>query len=122
MSQVDATCHCGAVRISATLVGRGMTPARCTCSFCKRRQAGNISAAADSLEVVSGLNALRQYQFGTKTAEHFFCGICGIYTHHKRRSAPDEIGINIGCIDGQNPWDYEPMQWHDGVNHPSDKP
>ena len=116
---ITATCHCGAVKIRALQKGE-TNPGRCTCSFCRRRQAGNISAHADSLEVLQGKDALSLYQFGTNTAEHYFCSVCGIYTHHRRRSDPTEIGINIGCIEGEQPWDYEPMRWTDGINHPSD--
>nr|WP_298836575.1 GFA family protein [uncultured Roseobacter sp.] len=119
-ARITARCHCGAVVLSARLQGRGMSPARCTCSFCRRRQAGNVSCAYSSLDILSGAEHLRCYQFGTKTAEHYFCATCGIYTHHRRRSDPSEIGVNIGCIDGQDPTDYEPMVWHDGLNHPSD--
>lgn len=117
---VEASCHCGAVRITAQLIGDEMRPMRCNCSFCRRRQAGNVSARADSLEIVQGRDALTLYQFGTRTAEHWFCRHCGIYTHHRRRSDPTQIGINIGCIAGEEPWTYEPMEWTEGVRHPSD--
>lgn len=115
-----ATCHCGAVELTGTLREDTFVPRRCTCSFCARRQAGNVSVAVPELHITKGKEALCLYQFGTKTAEHYFCGTCGIYTHHKRRAVPDEYGVNIGCIDGQKSWEYEPMLWHDGVNHPSD--
>lgn len=117
---VKASCHCGAVVIAAVPIGDGMRPMRCTCSFCRRRQAGNISARADSLRILQGADALTLYQFGTRTAEHFFCRHCGIYTHHRRRSDQSEIGLNIGCIAGAEPWKHEPMAWSDGINHPND--
>ena len=37
-------------------------------------------------------------------AEHFFCKICGIYTHHNRRSDPNGAAANIGCIDAIDPF------------------
>ena len=40
-------------------------------------------------------------------AEHFFCKTCGIYTHHNRRTDPNGAGINIGCIDSIDPFEYE---------------
>jgi hypothetical protein len=73
------------------------------------------------LTVVTGAANLTLYSFGTHTAEHYFCKTCGIYTHHRRRSDPDEYGVNMGGIEGVNPKDYEPIGWHDGVNHPSDQ-
>ena len=60
------------------------------------------------------------YQWNTGTARHWFCSVCGIYTHHRRRSDPTEYGVNLGCLDGVNPADFEPIPWNDGVNHPSD--
>jgi len=118
---VTARCHCGAVELRATLTAPLESAARCTCSFCRRRQAGNVSALWDSVTVVKGAERLRLYQFGTQTAQHYFCSTCGIYTHHRRRSDPTQAGINLGCIDGAEPWTFEPMVWHDGVRHPSDE-
>lgn len=115
-----ASCHCGAVVIEAQAISDAETPSRCTCSFCRRRQAGNVSAHSDSVRVVQGDDALSMYQFATRTARHYFCRHCGIYTHHQRFSNPAETGINFGCIDGEKPWEHEPMHWHDGGDKPSD--
>ena len=32
-------------------------------------------------------------------ANHFFCNVCGVYTHHIRRRDPSQISINIMCVD-----------------------
>ena len=53
----------------------------------------------DQFKLVSGEKALGLYQWNTKTARHYFCRTCGVYTHHWRRSRP-EFGYNIGCIEG----------------------
>ena len=47
-----------------------------------------------------GADKLATYRFNTITAEHHFCSVCGIYTHHKRRSNPNELGINVACLEG----------------------
>lgn len=115
MTRVRASCHCGAVVIQATLSAPPDRARRCTCSFCKRRQAANVSAPLDSLKVLQGHDHLTLYQWGSHTAKHWFCKSCGIYTHHQRRSDPTEIGVNLGCIDGINPADYEPFFWTNGA-------
>jgi len=46
--------------------------------------------------------------------------VCGIYTHHQRRSSPEEYGYNVGCLDGVNPFDIGEVPVNDGVNHPAD--
>ena len=53
-------------------------------------------------------------------ARHYFCGNCGIYTHHQRRSNPDQFGYNVGCLEGVNPYDIADVPVEDGVHHPSD--
>ena len=115
-----ATCHCGAVELRLRLPDGIRNPQRCDCSFCRRRAAPNISVPLADLEVVRGADKLSLYTWNTGTAQHYFCSICGIYTHHQRRSNPNEFGVNLGTIDGVNPAEYEPMPWDDGVNHPSD--
>ena len=73
------------------------------------------------MDRMTGEDALTLYSWGTGTAKHYFCRHCGIYTHHRRRSDPSECGVNIGCIEGVNPRDFEPIGYSDGVNHPADK-
>ncbi len=116
-----ARCHCGAVVLEAEFPEGLSNPTRCTCSFCRRRQAGNVTARAQSLRILQGAENLTLYTWGSHTARHYFCKTCGIYTHHQRRSDPSQCGVNLGCIDGAEPWQHEPIRWTDGVNHPSDR-
>ncbi len=116
-----ATCHCGAVELRLKLPNGITNPHRCDCSFCRRRAAPTISVPLADLEVVRGADKLSLYTWNTGTAQHYFCKICGIYTHHQRRSNPNEFGVNLGSIEGVNPAEYEPIPWDDGVNHPSDR-
>lgn len=118
---LKATCHCGAVELRVRLTDGFNTIRRCDCSYCRRRQAAPVSAALDGVEIVKGADNLTLYQFGTNTAKHYFCKTCGIYTHHQRRSNPNESGVNAANIEGVNPRDFEPILWHDGVNHPADR-
>ena len=55
---------------------------------------------------ISGEENLSFYQFGTNIAKHYFCKNCGIYTHHQRKSDPNGIGVNIGCIDEIDSFQY----------------
>lgn len=43
------------------------------------------------------------------------------YTHHQRRSSPSEYGYNVGCLEGVNPFDLEPVRLSDGANHLLDR-
>ena len=115
------TCHCGAVELRVSPSKPVDAAVRCDCSFCRRRGSAMIPVPLDALEVVKGANKLTLYEWGTGTAKHYFCSVCGIYTHHRRRANPNEYAINIGALDGVNPCDLEPLGWTDGVNHPSDR-
>lgn len=116
-----AQCHCGAVVLEVTLLDGSNTAYRCNCSFCRRRAAPAVVALKDSLTVLKGAENLTLYQWGSKTARHHFCRICGIYMYHYQRANPDRIGVNMGTLEGINPAEYEPIPWTDGVNHPSDR-
>ncbi|TFL18988.1 GFA family protein [Jannaschia formosa] len=116
---IRLTCHCGATELSVVLADGLATARRCDCSFCRRRGVAPVTVKEGDLTVVKG-DTLTLYQWGTMTAEHWFCSVCGIYTHHRRRSNPREFGVNMGALDGVNPRDREPIGWVDGVNHPSD--
>jgi hypothetical protein len=115
------TCHCGAVELAVRLKDGLATARRCDCSYCRRRGTAVASVSLADLTIVKGADSLTLYQFGTKTARHWFCRTCGIHTHHQRRSNPNEYGVNIGALDGVNPSTLGPIPWADGVNHPSDR-
>ncbi|MCC1494344.1 GFA family protein [Cognatishimia sp. F0-27] len=118
---IKATCHCGAVELSVTLSDGFNTARRCDCSFCRRRGAPAVSAPLNGVAVIRGADALTLYSFGTHTAQHHFCARCGIYMFHKRRSNPNEFGVNLYALEGVLPQDVEPVPWVDGINHPSDR-
>ena len=116
-----ATCHCGAVELEVALKGGLATARRCDCSFCARRGAITVSSSLDGVRIVKGADNLALYTWNTRTAQHWFCRTCGIYTHHRRRSNPGEYGVNAACLEGVNSRDLDPVPWADGINHPSDR-
>lgn len=116
------TCHCGKVELKVHLLDGLNTAHRCNCSFCKRRGAIAVTAAyPNGIEIVKGADELTLYQWNTKTAEHYFCKTCGIYTHHRRRSNPNEFSVNASAIDGVDPSTLGQIKWLDGVNHSCDR-
>ncbi len=121
MTKHKLTCHCGAVELRVKLADGLNTAQRCDCSFCRRRGAIAVTALLGDVEIVKGKDKLTLYTWGTHTAKHYFCSVCGIYTHHQRRSNPNEYGVNVAAIEGINPRDLGNVPWSDGVNHPSDR-
>ena len=120
IKQAHGACHCGAVQFEVRLSDGLRTARRCTCSFCRMRGAVAVTADLGGVTVTQGADRLTAYQFNTRTAKHYFCSVCGIYTHHQRRSNPNQFGVNVACLAGISPFDFADVPVTDGVNHPSD--
>ncbi len=106
--QFTGSCHCGSVRFSyeAEPVTRGL---RCNCSICSRKGA-MMSAdviAADQLTIDAKDGMLGLYQFGARTARHYFCKQCGIYTFHETARVPGHYRVNLGCVEGVDTFQLE---------------
>ncbi len=84
------------------------------------RGAVAVTSTPEAFHVTQGADELATYRFNTKTAEHHFCPICGIYTHHKRRSNSEQLGVNVACLQGVSPFDFEEVVVFDGGRHPAD--
>jgi hypothetical protein len=119
---LDGACHCGAVRFTVELPEGLATARRCTCSLCRMRGAVAVTAKIDGLTLHSGADQLATYRFNTGVAEHHFCTECGVYTHHKRRSNPEQLGVNVASLAGVSPFDFAEIPVFDGERHPSDQP
>jgi hypothetical protein len=119
---LGGSCHCGAVRFTVTLTEGFASARRCTCSICRMRGAVAVTSTPDAFRITAGDDKLATYRFNTMTAEHRFCSICGIYTHHKRRSNANQLGVNVACLDGVSPFDFPEVVVFDGDRHSSDDP
>ena len=119
---LNGSCHCGAVKFTAELPEGFASARRCTCSICRMRGAVAVTSTHDGFRLMQGEDKLSTYRFNTMSAEHHFCTVCGIYTHHKRRSNPDELGVNVACLDGLSPFDFKEVIVFDGSRHPADNP
>ena len=98
------SCHCGSVQLNVET--DLSTIKQCNCSMCKRKNAKMNILPKESIQSIQGEENLSLYQFGTNVAKHYFCKICGIYTHHEKRSDPNGIGVNIGCLEGIDPFQF----------------
>ena len=114
-------CHCGSVEAEINVDGDLAKVVRCNCSICKRKGAVMSMVKNDDFKIIRGSEKLSLYQFHTKVAKHYFCSICGIYTHHNPRSNPLMTGFNLGCVDEINTFSLKNISINDGYNHPLDK-
>ena len=114
-------CHCGAVEAEINVSKNFSKILKCNCSLCKRKAAIMSIVKNEEFLIVKGEKELKLYQFHTKIAKHYFCSICGIYTHHNPRSNPSMTGFNLGCIDDFDTFALSNIAINDGHNHPLDK-
>jgi hypothetical protein len=94
----EGGCHCGFVRFAVQ--GHPRHALVCNCSICTmkgylhwvvpRSRFRLLSPAVDS--------QLPVYRFGTRTAAHTFCPVCGISAFYIPRSDPDKIDVNLRCV------------------------
>ena len=71
----------------------------CNCSICAKSGYLHLIVPKSQFKLVSGAEALTQYQFNTGTARHLFCATCGIKAFYVPRSHPDGYSINARCLD-----------------------
>ncbi len=101
MPRYRGACHCGAVQFEIDADIEELTV--CDCSLCRKKNALMTAVHESRFTLVAGADALGLYQWNTRVARHHFCARCGIYTFHKKRSAPDQYGVNVMCLDGFDP-------------------
>ena len=101
MTHYHGSCHCGAIRFSFEHppIKKGL---RCTCSMCSRKGAMMTPEAMspENFKIEAEDGALGLYQFGAKTAKHYFCKKCGIYPFHETARFPGHLRANLGCVEG----------------------
>jgi hypothetical protein len=94
---LKGSCHCGNVKFEVNTKLKDLR--RCNCSICSRKGFVMATASSDEIKIISGETYLNKYQWNTEIAEHYFCSKCGINTHHKRRSDPNQYCYNIAFIE-----------------------
>jgi hypothetical protein len=120
------SCHCGAVRFECEIdLSQGTS--RCNCSICWKTRFWKAIARADGFRLIQGQEALADYQFGTNTIHHLFCGRCGVKPFGQ--GYLDELGgvfyaVNLACLDDATAAELAeaPVRFEDGRNNRWESP
>lgn len=101
MPTYSGSCHCGAIRfeIDTDIID----PYSCDCSICRKRNAVMTTVHESRFKLLAGEDKLTLYQWNTKIARHYFCGVCGVYPFHRKRAMPDCYAINVMALDDFDP-------------------
>ncbi|MEA5599285.1 GFA family protein [Rivularia sp. UHCC 0363] len=109
MTTYIGSCHCGAVQFE---VDADIDHVRsCDCSICAKRGALNYRVPKESLRLLTPWKNLKLYQWGSRTAEDYFCPKCGILpfrcpSHpslqelHEGIKPFDGWAVNVRCLQG----------------------
>ena len=97
--RIAGGCHCKAVRFEAE-VPREVEILDCNCSICAATGFRHLMVPHARFRLLSGEGALTSYRFGTGTANHLFCSICGIKSFYQPRSHPEAWSVNLNALDG----------------------
>ncbi|WP_166037575.1 GFA family protein [Sphingosinicella sp. YJ22] len=96
--KIEGGCHCRAVRFEAE-VPEAVEVLDCNCSVCSMTGFRHLIVPHPYFRLVSGVESLTSYRFGTGAAEHLFCRICGIKSFYQPRSHPGAWSVNLNALD-----------------------
>jgi hypothetical protein len=111
MQTYKGGCHCGAVRYE---VESALQPVmECNCSICQKRGALLTFVPAAQFTLVSGKDALTDYQFNKRIVHHLFCRTCGIGSFARGRGpdGSEMVAINIRCLEDVDLGALTPMKF-----------
>ena len=95
----EGGCHCGRVRFRVRFQDPP-TLLDCNCSICSKTGFLHLIATADDFTLLQGAEVLIEYRWGSGTARHLFCSVCGIKSFYVPRSHPDGFSVNWRALDG----------------------
>jgi len=95
--EFEGGCHCGAVRFRVRTAR--LEALDCNCSMCTCKGFLHQVVPPEDFELLRGAESLATYEFNTRVAKHRFCRTCGIHPFYTPRSHPDQIDVNVRCLD-----------------------
>jgi hypothetical protein len=111
-------CHCGTVRYEAE-VDLSEGTVKCNCSICRKSRAWLAAIEPRAFRLMSGAEALTEYQFGGKRIHHLFCKHCGVksFGRVKTPDGNEFVAICISCLDDVSDADLAalPVVYVDGL-------
>ncbi len=95
----EGGCHCGRVRFRVTASLDEVYA--CNCSLCAKMGWRLTFAPQSAFTLLSGEDALTDYQFHKKHIHHVFCSTCGVraFGHGPSKDGTEMYSVNVRCLD-----------------------
>jgi hypothetical protein len=96
---IEASCHCGAVRLQIAAAPAQITD--CNCSICRRLGARWAYYPPDDVTIIAAPRATAAYAWGEKAIAFHHCRTCGCPTHWRGlyETRYDRMGVNARLFD-----------------------
>jgi len=96
---IEASCHCGSVRIEIPRKPRTLTD--CNCSICRRYGVLWAYYKAREIRVRGKRGSMSAYSWGERSLRFVRCRHCGCVTHWEEagKSALGRVGVNVRNLD-----------------------
>jgi hypothetical protein len=91
-------CHCGRIRYSVKADLEGQRNGICNCTSCTMKGFIHHHVEKGAFDLQTGFADLQLYKFGSLSAEHYFCKVCGVESFYRSRSDPEMWDINVRCL------------------------
>jgi hypothetical protein len=97
-AMLEASCHCGAVRMEIAARPRSLTS--CNCSICRRLGTLWAYYRPDQVAFTAGAGTTVPYVQGARTLAIHRCATCGCVTHWSALRPDDpRMGVNARLLD-----------------------
>jgi hypothetical protein len=98
-SMIEASCHCGAVRLLIAAAPRSVTD--CNCPICRRLGVLWAYCSPAEVEIAASPGATSAYSWGRKSIAFHHCRSCGCTTHWAPLPHRDQgrMGVNARLMD-----------------------
>jgi hypothetical protein len=95
---IDASCHCGAIRLTAAVAPETLTD--CNCSICRRYGVLWAYYSPKDVKIIAADGASDIYMWGDRSLQFHRCKTCGCVTHWAAVDPKsDRMGVNARLMD-----------------------